>query len=83
MSKHYSYLSELASWLQGEARQRSYDGPDAQLKHQLREASHALDCEAVKISGGVIRNARGSKRNLTPRERLAIWLLGGKTEVRP
>lgn len=83
MSQHFTYLSELASWMQSKSRQLSYDGRDGPLKHQLREASHALNGEAVKVSNGVIRNARGSKRKLTLRERTAIWILDGRTEVRP
>lgn len=84
-----SYESELASKCQGVARCLTYndDKHQAAAKHTLLEASHMLDQHAVHINqkadGPMIVNARGKCRFLTIRERLAVWLLGGKLEVRP
>lgn len=85
------YLSRLASKCQGIACVIS-DGEKVQkecpenLKSVLLEASHALDSECVTVSWGVLQagisNSRGAYRQLTIRERIAIKLLGGKTEVR-
>lgn len=86
MNKH---LSELATKCQGVAQCLSYNDDDHQAaaKHLLLEASHALDSQAVStrkvLIGLVVVNARGKRRLLTRRERLAVWLLRGKTEVRP
>lgn len=84
-----SYEFELASKCQGVARCLTYndDKHQAAAKHTLLEASHMLDQHAVHINqkadGPMIVNARGKCRFLTIRERLAVWLLGGKLEVRP
>ena len=86
------YLSNLASSLQGIAGVIS-DGERVQkecplnLKSVLLEASHALDSEAVRVNyppkgKPEIVNARGGHRQLTLRERLAIRILGGRTEIR-
>jgi len=86
MSKH---LSELASKCQGVARCLTYndDTPQSDAKKTLLAASHALDGESIRVhkkrDGLLIVNARGKSRFLTIRERLAVWLLRGKTEVRP
>lgn len=88
-----NYLSNLASSLQGIAGVIS-DGERVQkewpphLKSALLEASHALDGQSVRVnypSHGKpeIVNARGEHRQLTLRERLAIRILGGRTEIRP
>ena len=83
------YLSELASQCQGLARNLSYNDGDliGSVKHSLIEASQALDHNSVstqkKSDGLLIINARGKCRFLTIRERIAIWLLRGKTEIRP
>jgi len=82
-------LSELASKCQGVARCLSFNDDDHQAaaKHALLAASHALDGQSIRIhkkrDGLLIVNARGKCRFLTIRERLAVWLLRGKTEVRP
>ena len=81
--------SKLASKCQGVACCLSYNGPkhEAEAKHVLHEASHALDRHAVRVSeefpGVLITNARGKSRYLTWRERLARWLLNGALEIRP
>lgn len=83
------YESQLASKCQGAARCLSYNWPssEAQAKHLLREASHALDTHAVRVhrkrDGLLIINARGKSRFMTLRERLAYWLLQQSTEIRP
>lgn len=84
-----TYLSKLASQCQGLARNLSYNDGDliGSVKHTLIEASQALDHNAVRVhkksDGLLIINARGKCRFLTIRERIAIWLLHGKTEIRP
>lgn len=88
-----NYLSNLASMLQGIAGVIS-DGERVQtecpeyLKSTLLEASHALDGQSVRVNyppngKPQIINARGHRRQLTFRERIAIRLLGGRTEIRP
>jgi hypothetical protein len=89
--RNYKYLSNLASKLQGIAGYISFDavGKDYPLetKHALLEAAHALDSNAIRIikkrDGLVMANARGKERLMTWRERCALWLLNGKTEIRP
>lgn len=86
---HSKYLSELASQCQGLARNLSYNDGDliGSVKHSLIEAAQALDRNSVSIhkksDGLLIINARGKCRFLTTRERIAIWFLRGKTEIRP
>lgn len=80
-----NYLSNLASMLQGIA---GVISDDAHLKSALLEASHALDGQSVRVNyppngKPEIVNARGHHRPLTFRERVAIRLLGGRTEIRP
>lgn len=88
MSK-VSYESKLASKCQGIAACLSYNGPrhEAEAKHVLHEASHALDRHAVRVKqmkdGLLMTNARGKCRYMTWRERLARWLLKGALEIRP
>lgn len=83
------YLSKLASQCQALAKNLSYNDGRliASVKHSLIEASHALDGNSVSIhvkpKGILIINARGKFRFLTMRERIALWLLHGKTEIRP
>ena len=78
------YASVMGGKCQGAAQCISYNGNkfEAQAKHVLLEASHFLDSQSVKVNGLTIRSARGKQRKLTLRERFAIWLLGGKTEIR-
>jgi len=83
------YESKLASKCQGAARCISFDSTVAGggLKHLLLEASHALDSHAVRVhrkrDGLLLVNARGKSRFMTLRERIAYWLLGNTTEIRP
>lgn len=85
MSRHHD---ELVAWLGGYASLLPYNGKDAVLKAQLYEASSAIRANNVSIApaaagrGLVVFGANGSRR-LTWRERLALWLLDGKTEIRP
>lgn len=81
--------SKLASKCQGVARCLSHNEGEheASAKHTLLEASHMLDQHAVRVhrkrDGLLIVNARGKSRYMTLRERLAMWLLRGKLEIRP
>ena len=63
------------------------DKHQSAAKHTLLEASHMLDQHAVRVhrkrDGLLIVNARGKSRYMTLRERLAMWLLRGKLEIRP
>ena len=88
MSEAKWYESELASQCQGVAKCLTYnDEHQAAAKHVLLEASHRLDSHAVRVhrkkDGLLIINARGKSRFMTLRERLAMWLLRGKLEIRP
>ena len=83
------YEAALASKCQGIAGCLTYnDGEhESSAKHVLLEASHILDGHAVRVhrkkDGLLIINAHGKSRFMTWRERLAVWLLRGKLEVRP
>ena len=89
LNQKESYDSKLANQCQGIASCLSYNAPhyEGEAKHTLIEAAHRLDwhtCYAKHSKNGfVVANARGKFRKLTMRERLAIWLLRGKLEVRP
>ena len=58
----------------------------AELESEL-EASHALDAHSIRVhrkrDGLLMVNARGKSRFMTLRERIAYWLLGNTTEIRP
>ena len=83
------YESKLASLCQGVARCLSYNAGkhEGDAKHTLIEAAMHLDKHAVRVhrksDGMLIINARGKSRFMTMRERLAMWLLRGKLEIRP
>ncbi len=87
MNANSKYLSDLASSLAGHAQCLSYDGVDGSLKRHLREASHALDSNSIRVhkktDGLLLTNARGKSRLMTLRERIAYWMLRGHTEIRP
>lgn len=59
----------------------------ADLRRVLLNASRAMRGEVVTTLGAVIGYDRGQwlegQRRLTWRERLAVWLLRGATEIRP
>jgi len=80
---------QIASKCQDLARCLTYndDTHQAKAKHLLIEASHVLDSCSVSVTkkrdGLLIRTARGKSRFMTWRERVAFWLLGGKTEILP
>lgn len=82
----YNRLTDLATWMQGKASTLSYNDDGAALKHVLRDASHTLDTEAVRITGSglklTIRNARGKQRQMKLREAIAYRLLGNAAEIR-
>jgi len=66
------YESDIANKLQGIAMTISYsDGP---FKHALEEAAQCLDSRNTWIDGNMVKNARGAKRKLTFKEKLAWWL---------
>lgn len=83
------YDSKLANQCQGIASCLSYNAlpHEGEAKHTLIEAAHRLDWHACYAkhskNGFVVANARGKFRRLTVRERLALWLLRGKLEIRP
>lgn len=81
-------MNELANRCAGIARTLTYnEEPQGTIKHTLRECSHFIDCNNVRLirnrDGVILRNGRGKERYATLRERVAIWLLRGRTEVRP
>jgi hypothetical protein len=84
--KHASILADRCAGL---ARCLTYNKDETQstIKHTLRECSYFIDsqvCRTNKNSGGVrILNARGKSRFMTWRERVAMFLLKGKLEIRP
>ena len=90
--KHYEYLSKLASKMQGiamcisDGARIQYECPE-DMKSSLLEASHALDSNAIRVhkkrDGILMITARGHSRFMTFREKVAFWLLKGKTEIRP
>jgi hypothetical protein len=88
-SKPFPHASVLADRCAGIARTLTYnESPnESAAKHALREASYFIDSQIIRLhkkrDGILAINARGKGRYLTWRERLAVWLLGGRTEVRP
>ena len=83
------HASELADRCAGIASCMTYNEGETEsaAKHTLREAAHFIDSQNVRLhkkrDGLLAINARGKSRFLTVRERLAVWLLRGKTEIRP
>lgn len=83
------HASELADRCAGLARGLSYneDSTQSTMKHTLRECSYFIDSQIVRLhkkrDGVLAINARGKSRFLTWRERIALWLLRGKLEIRP
>lgn len=81
--------TELVGWLRNHANGLSYLGPNGVLKQQLHEAAALIEEDDVHVEiighDVCICSARGPKhtRVLTWRERLAMWLLRGETEIRP
>lgn len=84
MSRH---LTELASALREHAHPMGVLGPQNVLKQQLYQAAVELEYQVITVRPckGVpsVHDNRGRSRKLTRRERLALWLLRGKTEIRP
>ena len=86
MKDKSKYRSDLATYLQQYSYGISYNSEeDGILKHNLKEASHALDSTSVRVhkkkDGLLIINARGKSRYLTLKERVAYFLLGNNTEI--
>lgn len=83
------YRARLATQCLGAARCISYNnGPrEGIAKQLLLEASHALDAASIcvhkKRDGLLLVNARGKTRFMNWRERIAYWVLGGATEIKP
>lgn len=84
-----NHASKLADQCAGIASNLSYNdkGIEGEAKHALRECSHFADSHAIRVhkkhDGILVANARGATRFLTWRERVALWLLDGRTEIRP
>ena len=83
------YALELGLlWIDGDGRDKVREALDAldTLEAQL-EASHALDAHSIRVhrkrDGLLMVNARGKSRFMTLRERIAYWLLGNTTDIRP
>lgn len=81
--------NELSNKCASIARCLSYNESvgEAEAKHTLLEAAHFIDNNIIRLhkkkDGYLIANVRGKTRFLTLKERLAVWLLKGKTEIRP
>lgn len=88
---HPDYNASIATQCQEVARSLTYNAAprEAHAKHLLLEAARCIDSQVVRVSTppatGVvtITNARGKSREMTWRERLAYWLLGNNTSIRP
>lgn len=78
---------ELVDWLRTYAAGLRYNSPDGVLKQQLHSAATTIAKAQVTImhlNGQHLIGAPGQEwRQLTWRERLALWLLQDKTEIRP
>lgn len=88
ISPRQDWASKMADKCQGIAHCLSYnDGIQSEAKHMLHEAAHFFDANSVKVhkkdDGMLMVNARGKSRYMTYKERVAMWLLGGKMEIRP
>lgn len=88
ISPRNDYESKMADKCQGIAHRLSYnDSHEGDAKHMLREAAHFFDSNSIRLhkkkDGILMVNARGESRYMTYRERMAMWLLGGKLEIRP
>lgn len=88
-TENESYEARVAGTCQNLSYRLSYDESplESDLKHALKEAARTLDSHSVRLerkgSRIEIINARGKARQLTIRERLALWLLRGNMEIRP
>ncbi|HBZ8061210.1 TPA: hypothetical protein MM161_004889 [Klebsiella pneumoniae] len=86
--REIKHASNLANALAGHACAISFAQGDAPcLKTTLLEASHHIDTNCVQVTpkkdGLLIRTLRGEARYMNWRERIAYWLLRGKTEIHP
>jgi hypothetical protein len=85
----YEWQSNLASRCQGVAMNLSYNNGELEdlNKRTLIEASRCIDGHCIRVhrkrDGLLMITARGKSRFMTWRERIAYWLLEGKTEMRP
>ncbi|QHJ81777.1 MAG: hypothetical protein [Caudoviricetes sp.] len=82
------YASKMADKCQGIAHCLSYNEKrEGVAKHILLEAAHFFDSNSIKVhkkdDGMLMVNARGKSRYMSCKERVAMWLLGGKMEIRP
>lgn len=77
---------ELVVRLRRHAAGLRYHGADSLLKVDLYESARALENQQVSVDRvektWMVRSACAS-RPITWRERLALWLLRGATEIRP
>ena len=88
ISPRNDYASKMADKCQGIAHGMSYnDKREGDAKHMLLEAAHFFDSNSIRVykkdDGMLMVNARGKGRYMSARERFAMWLLGGKMEIRP
>lgn len=80
---------ELSEKCGDAARQMSYNRETAESvgKHLLLEAAWVLRHNDTRIhrkrDGLLVINGHGHARFMTWRERIAYWLLGNKSEIRP
>lgn len=83
------HARDLVIWMRNYANGLSYLGSNGMLKQQLYEAASLIEEDDVHVEiighDVCICSARGPthSRVLTWRERLAMWLLRGETEIRP
>lgn len=88
ISPRNDYASKMADKCQGIAHCLSYNEKrEGEAKHMLLEAAHFFDSNSIKVhkkrDGLLMINARGKSRYMNYKERVAMWLLGGKMEIRP
>lgn len=88
ISPRNDYESKMADKCQGIAHCLSYNEKrEVEAKHMLLEAAHFFDSNSIKVhkkrDGLLMINARGKARYMNYKERVAMWLLGGKMEIRP
>lgn len=88
ISPRNDYASKMADKCQGIAHCLSYnERREGDAKHMLLEAAHFFYSNSIHVykkdDGMLMVNARGKSRYMTYKERVAMWLLGGKMEIRP
>lgn len=81
----HNKLDVLISRLQIEACNLSYEGTCAKSKHLMHEARDVIEgyhVKTTKLKGKLsIKDCKGRIRKLTFKERIALFLLNGKTSI--